>query len=109
MTETPARGTPVYRGVAVSHPGFGAALVGTASPRGGIATRAEHNLGNTESQYTSWTTDRHVAERWAGPGGALMEIDLAEVAGRWALSPDVFWESEILIQGSVTGARVLRP
>lgn len=52
----------LYRGVNESHPGFSKAEKGVAVPRGGKAWAASYNAGNTSSKFTSWTTNRDVAE-----------------------------------------------
>lgn len=59
----------VYRGVVREHPGFDEALKGNAYPRNpdSAVTAEEHNLGNTDSPFTSWTHDVGVARRFAGP------------------------------------------
>ena len=54
-----------YRGVAASHIYYQDALRGIARPRGSTATPAQHNEGNTDSEYTSWTTDHRVARKKA--------------------------------------------
>ena len=56
----------LYLGVDAVHPGFANALEGTAIPRGGNASVLEHVYGgNTESEFTSWTTDFSTAEGFA--------------------------------------------
>ena len=57
--------TVLYRGVNESHVGFEDALKGVAKPKGGDATPTKHNLGNTNSEYTSWTTNQDVAINYA--------------------------------------------
>ncbi len=97
----------LYRGVASDNPGYNDALNGIARPRGGPATAAEHNLGDTRSGFTSWTTDPDVAKGMSYPGGVVMRIAQSSVASRLVQSPDLFDESEILIRGLVTGAELL--
>jgi len=97
----------VYRGVSQYHPGLLDALQGIARPRGGLSSPARHNKGYTDSEFTSWTTNKKVAESYAiinGPGGVLLHkrvkpIDLIE-------SPNQFKESEVLIKGIVKNANV---
>lgn len=97
----------LYRGVAHTHPGYENALRGAAHPRGGAATAAEHNAGNTLSEYTSWTTDPSVASDMSYPGGVMLRIPRSAVEDRIVVSPDVYDEAEVLIRGPVTGAEVL--
>ncbi|MFI5792646.1 polymorphic toxin-type HINT domain-containing protein [Streptomyces sp. NPDC051677] len=61
-------GTTVYRGVPEGHPGFDAAVDGSAVPRGGTASAEAHQLGDTESPYTSWSTSEAAARRAATRG-----------------------------------------
>ena len=85
---------------------FTNALRGMAIPRGGPATPEEHNDGDTDSIYTSWTTDISVAEDNAKyPDGGVI---LTHKFPRWRLvkSPDKYGESEVLVVGPVTGSKV---
>lgn len=107
----------LYRGVNESHVGYEDATNGNATPQGGNATPAEHNEGNTKSQYTSWTTDPDVAVNYAirpNGGGAVLKMTVAQDAT--VVSPsakDVLLkqsgviknESEVLLKGPVTGAK----
>jgi len=99
----------VYRGIAPDHPGFENAVQGIAKPRGGTATAFEHNaLGNTESPYTSWTTDRAVAEGWATNNSGKGVVLHDEVAPSTLVpSPDVFHEKEVLRTGTVENAKTI--
>jgi len=99
----------VYRGIAPDHPGFESAVQGIAKPRGGTATAFEHNaLGNTESPYTSWTTDRAVAEGWATNNSGKGVVLHDEVAPSTLVpSPDVFHEKEVLRTGTVENAKTI--
>jgi hypothetical protein len=98
----------LFRGVGTDHVGYADALEGTAKPWGGPASAEEHNLGNTNSPYTSWTTDLGVAQAKAGDGGVVRRIPQAPRAGNsFTWSPDWYYESEVLIEGTVTGAEVL--
>ncbi len=96
----------VYRGMSQNHKRFKEALLGKAPPRGGHASAAEHNIGNTDSPYTSWTTNPKVADGYAGEKGAVLIVDLEDFEGSWEMSPDVFREDEILIKGAVENATV---
>jgi hypothetical protein len=109
-------GITLYRGVNESHPGFDDASNGIAIPRGGAATPAEHNEGNTQSPYTSWTTDPDVATNFAlRPGGNGVVLSKTFAQDATVVSPNVKDvkliqapiaknESEVLIKGPVTGA-----
>lgn len=98
----------LYRGVAEDHPGYQDALNGTAVPRGGTASAAAHNLGDTDSPFTSWSTDEGVARNFAGSNGAVMRIPNADGRGYTLVrSPDSFDEGEVLVRGPVRGATVL--
>jgi RHS repeat-associated protein len=111
--------TTLYRGVNESHPGYSNAVDGVATPRGGTATVAEHNAGNTASPYTSWTTNPEVATNFAlrpNGSGVVMELDVP--AGSTTASPSAksvylkqapgvkVNEAEVLMRGTVTGAKV---
>ena len=64
----------------------------------------EHNKGYTNSPFTSWTTDRGVAESFAGKGGVVLEKQVPWNRTVW--SPDYYNEDEVLIQGPVLNADV---
>jgi len=71
------------------------------------ATPAEHNWGNTESNYTSWTTKESVAQKWAqvkGTEGVILEKQF--IISETTPSLDKYNEAEILVKGIVTGATV---
>jgi len=97
-------GQTLYRGVWDDHPAFQEALEGSADPRGGSATALEHNMGDTRSIYTSWTTDPALAAERAGPGGVVLQQTFP--AFRLVTSPDLFGEGEVLVTGPVRGASV---
>jgi RHS repeat-associated protein len=100
----------LYRGVDALHPGFANALEGTAVPRGGSASVLEHVLGNTESEFTSWTTDFGVAEGFAtresGSGAILTTTAPRSTIIQSPGNAAGFGESEFLLRGPVTGAQV---
>ena len=58
-------GNFLFRGVSEDHPAFSNALRGIVKPRGGQASALEHNLGDTLSPFTSWTTDPAIARDFA--------------------------------------------
>jgi hypothetical protein len=96
----------VWRGVGAEHPGLAEALQGKATPRGGHSDPELHNLGDTESEFTSWADTESMAEVFArkhGPGGVVLhdrvpKTDLVE-------SPDWTGEGEVLRRGPVTDAK----
>jgi hypothetical protein len=97
----------LYRGVTKGHPGYDEATAGMAFPRGGHADPESHNIGDTESVFTSWTTDRQVAEffatKYGGPGVVLTK---QFPSSRLVTSPDVADEAEVLVTGAVYNAKV---
>ncbi|WP_225872808.1 RHS repeat-associated core domain-containing protein [Pedobacter frigoris] len=110
--------TTLYRGVNESHPGYLNAVDGVAAPRGGIATAAEHNAGNTASPFTSWTTDPNVASNYAlRPNGSGVVLEVNAPNSNTVASPSAknvvlkqsgayVNESEVLLKGKVSGAKV---
>lgn len=107
----------LYRGVNKSHPGYENAVEGVAVPRGGTATAAEHNAGNTNSDLTSWTSDPRVAVNYAlRPNGSGVVLEMEVPVNSVIASPDakkvkliqsgeVVIESEKLLKGVVSGAK----
>jgi hypothetical protein len=105
-------GLTLFRGVASDSPGYRNALNGIATPIGGDAGMLEHSLGNTASNFTSWTTDYDVALKFATnkgtTNGAILTNTFAPGAAIQA-SPGVeaiMGESEFLVPGPVSGASV---
>ncbi|TGD56537.1 DUF6443 domain-containing protein [Flavobacterium humi] len=110
--------TTLYRGVNTTSPAFENATQGTAVPRGGTATAAEHNAGNTNSEFTSWSTNPEVAKNFAlrtSGEGVIMETTVP--TSSTVASPSVknvnliqgggvVNESEVLLKGNVSGATV---
>ena len=104
----------VYRGVHRDHFAFAAAKRGTARPHDphGLTTPEQHNAGATSgSPFTSWTRDRDIAARYAGPGGVILIWPLGapppDAKWSWEWSPDVYFEHEVLIRGTIRGATVM--
>jgi RHS repeat-associated protein len=109
----------LYRGVNKNHVAYSEALKGTAKPKGGTATPVEHNGGVTESPYTSWTTDPEVAINYAtrplGDGVVLKaEIPKSKMVESPNVEPiiqkqtgELISESEVLVEGTVTNAKVI--
>ncbi|MFC4128667.1 putative T7SS-secreted protein [Nocardia rhizosphaerae] len=88
------------------------ALEGIAEPRGGSASAGQHVGGNTESPYTSWTTDYEdvaldAATELPGPG-VVMRIPNADGPGYHRVGgiDYPYDESEVTIMGRVSGADV---
>ncbi len=68
------------------------------------------NDGNTTSIYTSWTTSKQIASQWAtvhGSGGVVLEKEF--YPNDMIFSPDFWEESEVLIIGIDSGAKVNTP
>jgi RHS repeat-associated protein len=110
--------TTLFRGVNESRPEFNNALNGKAIPKGGNATPAEHNAGNTNSPFTSWTTNRAVAENYAlRPNGNGVVLETTVPKSSTIKSPNTkivnlkqspgtrVSESEVLLK-KVTNAKV---
>jgi hypothetical protein len=98
----------LYRGVYNGHPDYGNALKGMAVPRGGSATPTEHNEGDNNSIYTSWSIYESVADKFGGRkgiGGVVLikTFDVRQVIP----SPDKFQQGEVLVPGVVSGAIVI--
>jgi RHS repeat-associated protein len=97
----------LYRGVATHHPGYSDALQGVARPRGGPASALEHNMGDTRSEFTSWTTNLEVANGFAG-NAVVLRVPATSVQSQVVRSADNFGEAEVLLRGPVRGAEVMR-
>ena len=67
----------------------------------------EHNAGDTNSPYTSWTTDMDVARDYAGEDGVILRIRRS--SQNLVPSPDLYNEREVLVEGIVRGAEALLP
>jgi RHS repeat-associated protein len=101
------RRVTLFRGVGNDHPFFEDATNGTARPFGGHSDPLLHNQGNTFSEFTSWSTQRSVAVEATGGDGVVLQ-QMFRVS-RLVRSPDLYGESEVLIRGVVTGAKVTKP
>ncbi|MGB9330141.1 MAG: RHS repeat-associated core domain-containing protein [Steroidobacteraceae bacterium] len=103
-------GLTLFRGVASDSPAFENALKGIANPIGGDASAVEHSLGNTASNFTSWTTDYDVAVQYATSQGTTNGVVLTYTFGPGAAFPTlssieaIMGESEFLVPGPVSGA-----
>jgi RHS repeat-associated protein len=105
----------LYRGVAKDHPGYEEALKGNAFPRNpeGQATAMEHNrVSADDSPFTSWTDMLSTAKKHAKEGGVILRfpqgIPPAGAPYKFEMSPDVYWEREVLVRGPIEGAEVFR-
>ena len=111
--------TKLYRGVNSESPAFKNAQKGSASPRRGNATPAEHNAGNTNSNFTSWTKNPEVAKNFAlrkNGNGVVLEANISK--NSTVTSPSVksvnlkqspgtvVNEAEVLVKGNVKNAKV---
>jgi RHS repeat-associated protein len=97
----------LYRGVHAKHDDIANARKGVAVPWGGHSSVIDHNLGNNQSIFTSWTVYKNVAAKMAGRrgwGGVILSkrFKRSEVQ----LSFDKFMQGEVLVPGVVTGAYV---
>ena len=107
----PPPSVPLYRGV----PGNGTQKAilgqqGVAIPRGTAldeASLTKHVLGeDVNAGVTSWTLNRSVAQRFAGPGGTIIELDLNDVLDQIVPRPNVLKygaENEVLLKGPIQG------
>jgi hypothetical protein len=113
MTETQSR----YRGYHAEHPSLIDAAQGRVipgNPKGTITLEIHNRGGQSEnSPFTSWTTDREIARRFAldkGPGGILLTLPAGapkhSETWAWEHSPDAWGEDEILLRGERSGATV---
>ena len=109
-TKVPQPGQPpqtvrLFRGVTTGHPGLADAHEGTAYPIGGHSDPIEHNDGNTNSIFTSWTTEWGTARFFAtkyGQGGVILTADIP--ASQIVASPNTYDEHEVLVVGPVLNA-----
>jgi hypothetical protein len=114
-TDAGEEGTQIYRGVSEAHHAYDAALEGVAEPGDplGTADPLLHNLGETEtSRLVSFSTDRAVAEGFAGKDGVILQTTLEDLAARGITpiaSPDLYYESELLFEGPIGGLGVVAP
>ncbi|MFC1438359.1 LamG-like jellyroll fold domain-containing protein [Streptacidiphilus sp. N1-10] len=109
-----ADGKYLYRGVTNPHPLRGLALEGISQPKGGHSDPMAHQMGDMNSEFTSWTPDLETAQEFAKDGD-LYDQDLLilrkpfsdfspsrmSVAGQMGLE-----ELEILVKGTVSGCEI---
>jgi RHS repeat-associated protein len=111
----------IYRGVNESSPGYSNAIEGKVVPKGGTATPVEHNMGNTNSNYTSWTTNPEVAKNYAlRPSGQGVVLEATVPKAATTVSPSlksvnliqspgtIVNESEVLMKGIMTAGKALK-
>jgi RHS repeat-associated protein len=103
----------LYRGVPSTSPAFQNALNGLAIPRGGPASMLEHIGFETQSSFTSWTSDWEVAfEKGTGgytTSGVVLQYDfgpgtVTPANSVYPYAEEIFGESEFLATGPVSGA-----
>jgi len=79
----------------------------------GHADPALHNQGFTyNSRLTSWSTHRSVAKQFSGKNGVVLRTSIEEMQALGVnilASPDAFGESEVLLEGVITGLPVEMP
>lgn len=72
-----------------------------------------HNAGDTwTSRLTSWSTDRAVAEGFAGKNGVILQTTIEKMQASGVNifeSPDYLDESELLLEGRIGGLQVRQP
>lgn len=76
-------------------------------PWGGHRDPVAHNIGDNQSEFTSWTTERRTAESFAtdNPGAVILEQSVKRKELVW--SPGNFLEDEVLRYGPTEGAKVV--
>lgn len=102
--------------MASNHHAFADAQQGIASP-GDVVGHADvyaHNVLNDTwgSRLTSWSTEREVAEGFAGKNGVILQTIIEEMLARGVNileSPDAYDEAEILLEGRIEGLQVTQP
>jgi len=110
-------GAFLYRGVSSGHPELSTAMAGRVIPGDidGIVSAEAHNLGGaaSASPFTSWTRDIDIALSHAnkdGVGGVLLRVPEGAPSQfdswSWEASPDVWYESEVLLRGMREGVDV---
>ena len=107
-----SEGLTLLRGVASDSPAYEDALNGIAQARGGDASALAHSLGDTDSIYTSWTSDLETAMSRATNGGTTNGAVLTYTFAPGEAIPvaenveAMMEEYEFLVTKRVTGAKV---
>ncbi|WP_449387128.1 hypothetical protein [Chryseobacterium lineare] len=99
----------LYRGVHGKHPDLANAYMGIVIPWGGSATALQHNRGDNNSMFTSWSTSIDVANFSAsrrGPGGIILKQSFP--LSRLSFF-DRHGEGEVQVFGPVFGAQKINP
>jgi RHS repeat-associated protein len=100
----------LWRGIDSSSRNYPNAKKGIARPRGGHSNPEDHNLGDTDSVFTSWSTKKSQAEYFATKyteQGIVLEKEFELPSNRLYKSPNNYDEGEILVRGTVFGAKVI--
>jgi RHS repeat-associated protein len=110
-----------YRGISSDHPNFPLYQNGDIVPGdvNGSVTAEEHNLYGDDpsiqanSPYTSWTSNYDYAASQAGDNGIILQLPTGApppgATWSWEGSPDVYYENEVLLRGTRSGAQVIKP
>jgi len=109
-TSEPEPTITLYRGVHSQHPDLTNAYLGMAIPWGGNATAYQHNMGDNNSMYTSWSKSIDVANWCAsrrGPGGVILKQSFSPL--RLTNFNNYPGEQEMQVFGPVVGAQVIKP
>jgi RHS repeat-associated protein len=108
----------LYRGIKRGHPDEINALKGIVEPGdvNSTITAEQHNQGGVShrSPYTSWSWDPNVAKNFAKEDGVILRVKAggapADGPWTWAISPDIYYEKEVLLKGIRTeGIEVYLP
>ena len=99
---------PIYRGVKTDSPAYPEALQGIVKPKGGTATQREHVLGNTASEFTSWSTSLEVAKNYSNGGVILKSSKLSNLFKLRSTPGWGYGDQEVLIKGLVNNAKVFK-
>lgn len=90
----------------VTIPPYDDAVQGLVKPRGGNATPAQHNAGNTNSNFTSWIFDKDVATDFAlRPNGSGVVLETSVSKSSIVASPSTKSVSLIQKPGTVVNER----
>jgi hypothetical protein len=109
-TDEPQQTITLYRGIHSQHPDLANAYLGIAIPWGGPATAYQHNMGDNNSMYTSWSKSIDVANWCAsrrGPGGIILKQSFSPI--RLTNFNNYLGEQEMQVFGPVFGAQVIKP
>jgi len=105
----PQQRMTLFRGVHGQHPDVANAYMGNVFPWGGLASAKQHNLGNNNSMYTSWSTSIDVVNYSAfrrGSGGIILKQSFP--VSRLSFC-DRHGEGEVQVFGPVFGVQKITP